>query len=279
MKPTALRGAVARGATGLWLAVVVLIAGACDPSAATQNTPTEEDSTATSGRLSARPAAATQSVNKGLQVLRITPEGRPFGVYVPSNYDPAQQWPVAILLHGLGGSGEGMALEFSEFAEAAGLVVIAPNSASQTWDLLYTSRVNGRARFGPDRAHIDALLEWTFDHVSVDPARIGLAGFDDGATYALWLGLKNGDLFTRLGAYSPCSNIPNTRTGMPVLFVSHGVDDQVAPIDDCSRNMVPRLTGAGYTVDFVEYASVGGNGHFMTDAVMAEAMMFLARPD
>jgi phospholipase/carboxylesterase len=255
----------------------VLASAACDPSASTRNNNNQVDSAAITGRLTARYNLPTQSVLSGLQVQRMTPQGRPFGLFVPSNYNPSQKWPLAVMLHGLGGSGEGTALEFSQFAEASGLVIVAPNSYFQTWDLIISASQAGNAQFGPDRAYIDDLLEWSFDHLAVDSGRVGIAGFDDGAIYAIWLGLKNGDLFSRVGAFSPCSNIPTTRAGDPFVFVSHGIDDQVAPIDECSRSMVPRLESFGYDVDYVEYSSPGGNGHFMTPAIMTQAIQFLAR--
>lgn len=262
---------------GIFWITALILSGACDPDASTRNTQVVEDTLAITGRLAVRPAAPTKTVIAGLQVQRITNEGRPFGLFVPANYDASRAWPVVVLLHGAGGSGEGMALEFSQFATNAGLIIVAPNSYYQTWDLIYSATQSGQAIFGPDRAYIDNLLRWTFDHLNVDPTRLGIAGFDDGAVYALWLGLKNGDLFTRVGAFSPCSNVPTTTTGLPLIFVSHSQNDQLAPIDVCSRNMVPRLQSAGYTVDFVEYPTSTGNGHFMTPEVMAEAMQFFGK--
>jgi phospholipase/carboxylesterase len=266
-----------RLAAGFAFGAVVVLATACDPGASTRNNNTEVDSSFITGRLSARYKLPTASVIPGLRDEQITPGGRPFGLFVPANYDPSRKWPLAVLLHGLGGSGEGMALEFSEFADASGLILVAPNSYFQTWDLIYSATQVGNAQFGPDLTFIDDLLEWSFDHLAVDSARVGIAGFDDGGIYSIWLGLKNGDLFSRVAAFSPCSNVPSTRTGVPLVFVSHGIDDQVSPIDDCSRAMVPRLEGFGYAVDYVEYPTPTGNGHFMTPEVMSQAIQFLAR--
>ena len=53
-----------------------------------------------------------------------------------------------------------------------------------TWD-----RVGGF--FGPDVAYIDLALGITFDRCAIDPARVCLAGFSDGASSAGWrLGLS-----------------------------------------------------------------------------------------
>lgn len=271
--------APSRFASGLAFAAIVLSTTACDPSASTRNTNPQVDSAAFTGRLTARYKAPTSSAFPGLQVQRITTDGRPFGLFVPANYVPTRKWPLAVLLHGFGGSGEGTALEFSTFADTTGLIIVAPNAYYTTWDLIYSATQNGTAQFGPDRAYIDNALKWSFDHLAVDSARVGIGGFDDGAVYALWLGLKNGDLFSRIAAFSPCSNVPATRTGapLPLIFISHSINDELSPIDACSRTMVPKLQEFGYNVEFVEYPTTGGNGHLITPAVMAKGIQFLGK--
>jgi predicted esterase len=164
-----------------------------------------------------------------------------------------------------------MSLEFEDYAETAGIVLLAPNSGGAIWDLILNSE------FGIDRTYIDNMLKWAFAHVAVDPARVSISGFSYGGTYALWLGLKNGDLFSRIAAFTPCSAVPSIRTGMPDVFISHATDDQIAPIATCSRVTVASLDSAGYVVDFLEYASLQGNGHVMTPAVRTQGMVFLAR--
>ncbi|MGZ4788523.1 MAG: hypothetical protein ACXVZX_08375 [Terriglobales bacterium] len=37
----------------------------------------------------------------------------------------------------------------------------------------------------------------------MDPARIAIGGFSDGASYALTIGITNGRLFTHIVAFSP----------------------------------------------------------------------------
>jgi phospholipase/carboxylesterase len=254
----------------------LLSAAACDPDSSTRSNPPIDDPAQTTGRLTARHAAPTSTVQPGLSVQTLTEGGRPFGLYVPSTYQPGQPMPIVVLLHGQGGSGEGMALDFKDHAEAAGVIIVAPNAFTSTWDLLFSAQL-GDARFGIDRTYIDNLLKWSFEHINVDPSRVTIGGFSDGGTYAIWLGLKNGDLFSRIVAFSPCSNVPGTRTGMPQVFISHGTDDEVAPIAACSAPMIPTLENAGYQVDFVEYASEAGNGHFVTPEVMAQGIAFLTR--
>jgi phospholipase/carboxylesterase len=59
---------------------------------------------------------------------------------------------------------------------------------------------------------------------------LAVEGFSDGASYALSIGLTNGDLFTHVVAFSPGFASPVAYTGKPPVFVSHGTHDEVLPI-------------------------------------------------
>jgi phospholipase/carboxylesterase len=159
--------------------------------------------------------------------------------------------PLVILLHGAGSTGQAAMAVLGDLADEHGLVLLAPDSRGSTWDVI-------RGGFGPDVEFIDRALERVFAGCAVDPARIALAGFSDGASYALSLGIGNGDLFTHLLAFSPGFTAPPTPVGRPRVFVTHGVDDGVLPIDRCSRRLVPWLRAAGYEVAYTEFA--GGHG-------------------
>src|SRR5436190_993778 len=80
--------------------------------------------------------------------------------------------------------------------------------------------------FGEDVAFLNRALESVFARLAVDPARVAIGGFSDGATYALSLGLANGDLFPRVVAFSPGFIISAPPHGRPRFFLSHGISDQ-----------------------------------------------------
>src|SRR5207249_8920810 len=107
---------------------------------------------------------------------------------------------------------------------------------------------------------------------AVDPARVTVGGFSDGATYAISLGLANGDLFPRVAAFSPGFVIPAPLHGHPRFFVSHGRSDPILPIDECSRVIVPRLRSMGYDVTFREF----DGRHEMPPDVAGEALRWMA---
>jgi len=150
------------------------------------------------------------------------------------------------MLHGAGQSAEIGIRPFLPLADAAGLVLLAPDSRGSTWDFLY-------GPYAADVAFIDRALARVFQQCAIDPARIIIEGFSDGASYALSLGLTNGDLFSRIVAFSPCILAPAANIGRPRVFISHGTSDRILPIDNCGRRLAARLTAAGYVVEFREF--------------------------
>jgi hypothetical protein len=83
------------------------------------------------------------------------------------------------------------------------------------------------------------------------------------ASYALSLGLTNGELFSHVIAFSPGFMAPLRPRGTPKIYISHGVEDEVLPIDPCSRQIEGKLRAAGYDLDYREF----GGGHVVPDAI------------
>jgi len=201
----------------------------------------------TSGILRARPEriAAPPTAMPGRHPLGL--DGKRDGAFlVPGGLDPARPAPLLVALHGAGGVATHILDLVVDQAERHGIVVLAPESRGPTWDVI-------RGGYGPDVAFIDRALTKIFQHYPIDPVRIALSGFSDGASYALSLGVMNGELFDHVLAFSPGFMAPTTTADTPKIFVSHGVHDDVLPIDPCSRRIVPALRRAGHDVDYQEF--------------------------
>ena len=96
-------------------------------------------------------------------------------------------------------------------------------------------------------------------------------GFSAGASYALSLGLLNGDLFTHVIAFSPGFVAEGTRRGKPRIFVSHGVHDPILPIDRCGRRIVRDLRGDDCDVLYTEF----DGGHAVPTEIVGAAVAWL----
>jgi phospholipase/carboxylesterase len=216
----------------------------------------------TSGKLRARPEqiAAPPTAIPGRHPLDL--DGKRDGAFlVPANLDPARPTPLIVALHGAGGIATHILDLVAEQAERHGIIVLAPESRGPTWDVI-------RSGYGPDVAFIDRALTKVFGLHPVDPARIALSGFSDGASYALSLGVMNGELFDHILAFSPGFMAPTTTADTPQIFISHGTHDEVLPIDPCSRRIVPALQRAGYDVDYHEF----DGGHVVPPAMVERAV-------
>jgi phospholipase/carboxylesterase len=202
---------------------------------------------AAQGRLNARPDSPEedQPLAAGTHPLGLGTD-RDGVLYVPPGIDSTRAAPLVLVLHGATGSGERALKALLPHADAHGLLLLAPDSRRRTWDVLMGG-------FGPDVALIDRALAGVFARFNVDPSHIAIEGFSDGASYALSLGIANGDLFSHILAFSPGFLAPPSQAGEPRIFVSHGAQDQVLPITHCSRRLVPLIRNAGYDVTYEEF--------------------------
>lgn len=144
------------------------------------------------------------------------------------------------------------------------MILVIPESRGRTWD-----RVNGS--YGPDVAFIDRALARVFERCQVDRSRLALGGFSDGASYALSLGLANGDLFSHVVAFSPGFALTRRAAVGPKVFISHGVFDSVLPVELSRDGVVPQLRGQGYDVRYEEFEG----GHEVPAAVSNSALDWL----
>jgi predicted esterase len=217
-----------------------------------------------SARLGARPHAPSQSIAPGSHT--ITPENPRDGfLVVPSGYSASRPMPFMLALHGAGGTATGALNLMGAYGESHGFIILAPGARGATWDAITN-------RYNYDVAFIDGALSWAFDRCAVDPARMIVQGFSDGASYALGLGVANGDLFRRTIAFSPgfVPKSDSTANGRSEFFISHGTEDTVLPIDRASRLIVPGLRSDGYDVTYTEFAGV----HEVPAAIAEQGVAF-----
>jgi phospholipase/carboxylesterase len=196
-------------------------------------------------RFLARPKAAAAHTAPGLHPLGLRND-RDALLYIPQSVERYDKAPLIVSLHGAGRNADRGIDLLRALSDEHGFLLLAPASAAPTWDAI-------GGFYGPDPGFINRSLAKTFEMRNVDPAKIAMAGFSDGASYSLSVGLANGELFTAVFGFSPGFVVPGERAGKPPVFISHGTEDPVLPIDQCSRRIVPQLQREGYKVTFREF--------------------------
>lgn len=194
-------------------------------------------------------------------------------LYVPQSYRGNEPLPLLILLHPAGGNAgrwfssghKEIPGSFAPRADAGRFIILAPASPEPTWGV-------GPRAWGSDVASINRAIAEAFARCAIDYKRVAIGGFSDGASYALSLGLANGDRIRAVVAFSPGFIVKAVGRGRPGLFISHGREDFILPIDTASRLFVRQLQKNGYTIEYHEF----DGGHQVPPAICAQAMSWLA---
>lgn len=265
MKDTvgALDGCKGRGMSPLRVVVVVCVFVAATWGAAAS-------AREVSGLLSARPKVPEgMLLPPGQHRLRA---GTSAILYLPQSIPTGTSAPFLLLLHGAGGRGEEMIRKFKAQADARGIILLAPDSAERTWDVVLSIMADRRAppSFGRDVRRIDAILKEAFARVQADPRRVAVAGFSDGATMALSLGARNAALFRATLAFSAGGMVPAGSGPRGRVFFAHGRKDSVLPIATARDWLAPALSKAGYSVTFDTF----DGGHELPEPVLEQAMVW-----
>ncbi len=217
----------------------------------------------------ARPPAALPGVPAG--EIALAEDAR---AYVPPGL--AGPAPLLVLLHGATERPATMLARFRAEADRRGIVLLAPKSAGTTWDMIADIDRSRRtivrsrsARLDVDPPRINRAVGAIFARVPVDPARVALAGFSDGASYALTIGTDNAGLFGTLLIFSPgILYLSARRTPGQRVFLSHGRSDPVLSFRASQARFVPHLRREGLAVTFRAF----DGRHELPGPVVGEAL-------
>jgi phospholipase/carboxylesterase len=184
--------------------------------------------------------------------------------YVPAS--APQHPPLLVLLHGAGRRQAEMLQHFEAEADMRGIVLLAPKSRGITWDAvaiaedppspdsLLSTRLSHRFSSSGDARRVDAAISALSKQVPIDPSRVVLAGFSDGATFAAVMGLSRREPFSAVIAWSPGIALENADPARGRrMFVSHGRQDPVLAFAVTCGDIVPLLQGEGAAVTFVPF--------------------------
>ena len=216
------------------------------------------------GRLSFRPGTAPTAgpLAAGRRAISFD-EGREAVLVVPDGLDPDAPVPLLVMFHGAGGEANRVLPHLVPHARARKFLLLAPQSMFITWDIV----VGGH---GPDLQRLDAALSTVARHFRLDPARLAFAGFSDGGSYALSLGLTNGDVASHVIGLSAGFMNTFTQAGTPKVFLAHGRADRQLPIETSAHRHARQLLDSGHDLTLLPF----DGDHVIVPWVVARAVDF-----
>lgn len=187
-------------------------------------------------------------------------------LYVPTAYDDQSEFPLVVLLHGLGGNG-------TEILQSSGLIaeandpnhpffIVSPTATVQ--DLFSATEWNegvNPLHTIDDVSYISALIDSVMVNYNINPERIYCTGFSDGGfmTNRLACELNNRiAAFASVGGTRASSIDCNPDRGIPVFHI-HGNADEVVGYDGNNLFGSPFLASLFISVDELIYNWTNAN--------------------
>jgi len=162
---------------------------------------------------------------------------------LPENFSPEIPAPLLIVLHGSGGTPEPLADLYRSVASELGMVLVVP-AALRPWGDGFGWTYRDESEW-----MVHHLIERLKDSHNIDPARVYLAGFSQGANVTLAVGLKHPDKFAGLfpvAGHYESDVMPITESeNPPPVYLMVGAHD---PFAQTFRDAVKPLKEAGFPV-------------------------------
>jgi phospholipase/carboxylesterase len=182
--------------------------------------------------------------------------------YLPKGND-GSPLPLLVAFYGAGGNPHEVLASLRDDADRERFVLLIPTAKGANWDLIedllgrYGIEMNIRPRYGRDLKALDLALADLFVRVAIDPARIGMMGFSNGATYAVNVGLANPQLVRTIVGFSPGPVYFNQVDPSQRIFLSHGKADAVLSYS-ATRTIAARLRARKAAVHFESFDGAHG---------------------
>ena len=192
------------------------------------------------------PAAADTPDVPKVQTWPPAPEAlggdRPARYVLPADYDPAQAWPLVMLLHGYGanlvaGNSGGLVqdtyLGISAQCTALGFIAVVPDGTPDSQDRAFWNATDACCNFEgapvDDVAYLIGLLDEAATFFHVDPKRVTLLGHSNGGFMSYRLACEEGERFAALASLAGATWKDDSKcdSTAPVSVLQiHGTNDE-----------------------------------------------------
>jgi predicted peptidase len=166
-----------------------------------------------------------------------------YGISVPNDYDPKDPRPLVLALHPGGTRMRYYGSAYMRQVVAPGVrdlkpIIVAPDCPAQGW-----------IDPGCERAAM-ALVQYAFDHYSIDRRRILVVGFSLGGRGTWFMSSHHSDVFTAaIPMAASTGDEPIDKLATMPTYVIHSRADQVVPFAPAERN-ARELEKLGRTIKF-----------------------------
>ena len=203
-------------------------------------------------------STSTVPVNSGSYNSSVRYDGmdRTYYIHIPTSYDKSRSFPLVILLHGLGGTGEGMSklTGFDKLADKEGFIVIYPDGRNRFW------KCDGRIKKNDDVGFISFLIDEVSKSLNIDKKRIYATGMSNGGFMCIYLACELSD---KISAIAPVVatmteyQYNNFSPKKPVSVLTiNGTEDKIVPWNGGEINVSSNLlkgVGIVSTYDAVKF--------------------------
>ncbi len=195
-------------------------------------------------------------------------------VYLPKGHNGARL-PLLVYFVGARGEPNDVLSAYREHADREKFALMIPVPKAGQWDLIedlqrrFGIEMNVQPRYGKDIKALDLSLTDLFSKVAIDPARIAVIGFSNGATYSVSVGTANPQLFKTVLAFSPGPAFPTKFDPGQRVFISHGESDRALPFS-YTRGIVARMRVKKMPVEWVPFKG----GHEIPSEVRVRALEY-----
>jgi polyhydroxybutyrate depolymerase len=213
------------------------------------------------------------SLRSGLHAEFIFHDGmkRTYTLYVPSSYDNNKSYPLLILLHGGGGTGEGMIKltrgGFNALAEKEGFIIAYPDGIENHWnDGRNLRQYRSQRENIDDVGFISDLIDTLDKALNIDSTRVYAVGISNGGMMAQRLACELTDRIAAIGviASAMTENLHSfckPSRPIPVLLIS-GTEDPLVPFEGGEVGLFGKNYGAVLSVAETKEFWVKNNGCF-----------------